>query len=121
MKKPTQCIFWKDPELVRHACMEEQFELVMTYEKESHNWTYLLKCRECGQFYLFHFYEEIDWVEGNDPQYCTYIPVEIDGEVEKLSKGTVPLELLQYSTLSPRLHIDYPGDAEKSNIYWTGK
>jgi hypothetical protein len=116
MKKPTQCVLWEKPELV-YGTMKERFELIATYISESHLWRYLLKCRECGQLYFFQFYEEIDWDDGDDPQYSMYIPVETDEEVEVLSK-TSPLELLEYT---PRLTSAHPKGAKERQLYWVGK
>jgi hypothetical protein len=116
LKKPTQCTLWERPELVSGP-REDLFEQIDTYVDESHLLRYLLKCRECGQLYFFEFYDWIDWEDGRDPQYTTYIPVEIDEEVEAL-KNASSLELLQFS---PRLQRDFPADAEKPTVRWIGK
>jgi len=113
MKEPTQCILWTRPELVEGSTAEH-FELVETFADESHWWRYLLKCRECGQLYFFEFYEQIDWEDGEDPQYSTYIPVETDAQIEALKK-TSPFELLQFS---PRLQRDYPKGAKAPTVRW---
>ena len=34
--EPAQCVYWRDPELVRAAPMKEGFELIETYADESH-------------------------------------------------------------------------------------
>ncbi len=73
MKKPLRCVLWKNPELVREP-MRERFTLLDTYADESHLWRYLLKCRECGQYYFFEFYEEIDWVGGRGPAILNLYP-----------------------------------------------
>jgi hypothetical protein len=113
VNSPTQCIFWEKPELALHP-VRQGFELLETYEEESHWWRYLLKCRECGQKYFFEFYEEIDWDEGKDPQYCTYIPVETSEEVEAL-RQTSPFELVKFS---PRLQVDFPKGAKERIVRW---
>ncbi len=115
--KPTQCVYWNNPELVRAAPMKEGFELIDTYAHESHLWRYLLKCRECGQLYFFEFYEWVDWEHGNDPQYTKYIPVPTVDDAQMLRKAS-QAELLLFS---PSLNIDFPKDAEESTIYWAGK
>lgn len=114
MKNPTQCVLWENPELIRQDTMKDRFELLDTYEDDSHLRRYLLKCRECGQRYFFEFYEEVDWVGGNDSQYSTYIPVETDDEVEKLKK-TDQFQLLQFY---PRLQVDFPKDAKEPKVHW---
>lgn len=113
MIAPTQCILWETPERVS-GVMKNRFEVIDTYVNESHHWRYLLKCRECGQLYFFEFYEEIDWVNGNDPQYSTYIPIETKDEIETL-KNTSPLGLLQFF---PRLQRDFPKDAKEPISHW---
>jgi hypothetical protein len=77
----------------------------------------LLRCRECDQLYFFEFYEEIDWEEGNDPQYSTYIAVEDDAEIQTLKKAS-SFELLQYF---PRLQWDFPKDAQTPTARWVRK
>jgi len=110
LKEPTQCTLWKNPELA-FGPLRERYELLETLVYESHWWRYLLKCRECGQRYFFEFYEEIDWAQGNDPQYSTLLPVETDEEIETL-KRTSPFELLKYH---PRLQHDFPRDAKTTS------
>jgi hypothetical protein len=97
--------------------MHDRFELLETYADESHWWRYLLKCRECGQLYFYEFYEVIDWKNGNDPQYSTYIPVETKEEIETL-KSTSALGLLQFF---PRIQRDFPEDAKQPTIRWRMK
>ena len=116
MKNPAQCILWENPELIRGAA-KELFELIETYVDESHLSRRLVKCRECGQLYFFEFYEEIDWVDGDDPQYTTYIPVETDEDIQTLKKSS-QFELLQFF---PRLQIDFPKEAKNPKIWWNGK
>lgn len=64
MIKPSKCILWDKPEIVREGTVKDLFELMETYADDSHLWRYLFKCRECGQVYFFEFYEEIHWVGG---------------------------------------------------------
>jgi len=113
---PRQCIYWEHPERVRGG-MEESFELMERYTDESHLRRYLLKCRECGQLYLFEFYESIDWEAGNDPQYSKYVPVGTAEEGRTLA--TIDPSILQRA--SPTLCVDFPKDAETPKIYWQGK
>lgn len=88
--------------------------MLKTYYKDSHFWRYLLCCRECGQRYFFEFYEEVDWVEGEDPQYSTYLPVETDAEIAKLLK-TARIDLVQFA---PRLQKDFPKGAKAPTLRW---
>ena len=63
---------------------------------------------------FYEFYEEIDWDDGDDPQYSTYVPVETDAEIETLKVTTV-FGLLDFS---PRLHKDYPKGAKGPTARW---
>ena len=79
-----------------------------TFVDESHLSRELLRCKDCGQLYFFEFYEEIDWEDGNDPQFSTYVPVETGAEIEMLKKAS-PIKLLEYL---PQLRRDFPKDAK---------
>jgi hypothetical protein len=50
-------------------------EQVCSFTEESHLIRRLLRCNECNQLYFYEFREEIDWINGEDPQYRTYIAV----------------------------------------------
>ncbi|MDO8589936.1 MAG: hypothetical protein Q7R69_01555, partial [bacterium] len=76
----------------------------------------LVKCKQCGQLYLKEFYETIDWIDGEDPQYLTYIPVENQQEAEVINK----VGLWEFQTFSPRMNRDYPKGKPKK-IYWIGR
>src|ERR1700680_3663730 len=90
---PTQCALWKKPKGVEGK-RTDTFEIIDTYVDDEHLIRRLLKCRECGHLYFYEMNEEIDWVDGDDPQYRTYIPIANKGKVEML-KNASPLELLQ--------------------------
>jgi hypothetical protein len=104
---------WEKPELIDES-LDSVFERVETFVDESHLSRELLRCKDCGQLYFFEFYEEIDWKDGNDPQYSKYIPVETDAEIEMLKKAS-PLKLLEYL---PQLRHDFPKDAKSPKTYW---
>lgn len=78
---------------------------VKEYVHESHLFRHLKQCKQCGQLFFFEFYEWIDWANGNDPQYCTWIPVKNEQEATELNKLT-PMELNAYFGL----HRDWPAD-----------
>ncbi len=113
MNQSRSCVLWRDPESVISAPLADGFELLETFVKESHWWRYLLKCRGCGQRYFFEFLEEIDWADGDDPQYCTWIPLETDEELERL-KAAAQLDM---RTFLPHLCDDRP-KGEKRKVYW---
>ena len=85
LRAPTQCHYWKtehpNPGL-------DETELVKSFEDESHLMRALFRCRDCGQLYFYEWCEEIDWVNGDDPRYQTWVPVE-EEDVDDLLKASV--------------------------------
>lgn len=108
---PTKCKLWGLKNITSADLNYwTNFDILETFEDESHLIRRLLKCKECGQLYFYEFCEEIDWVNGDDPQWRKYIPVENQEEAEKMAQMS-PLELLQFS---PRLQ----DDSSKETIKW---
>lgn len=94
--------------------LKDDFTRLRVYHDESHFMRSLLQCKECGQLYFYEFTEEIDWEEGNDPQYRALIPVDSEEEAEEIS-ALPPAELIQ---VFPRLHIDWPSSAGAPEARW---
>ncbi len=111
---PTQCELWEQPDLV--TTPRGRFETVESFTEESHLKRALLKCRECGQLYFYEFYERVDWDDGDDAQYSTYVPLPEPGEAARMKELTI-FELLKYS---PRLQWDHP-TGKPSTVSWIGK
>jgi hypothetical protein len=42
---------------------------------ESHFHVMILACRSCTQSFVSVFTETIDWVDGQNPQYCMLLPL----------------------------------------------
>ena len=110
---PTECILWK----TRNLSIDQvrgSFECVKTFEEESHLTRRMLRCKECGHVYFYEFYEEVDWSEGKDAQYITWIPVDDVESAQELSK------LSSYEILSfPSIRYDYPKGADQATgPYW---
>lgn len=114
---PKQCHLWKEENIKEDSNISGDFEELKTFEDDSHLIRRLLKCKDCGQLYFYEFYEEIDWVNGNDPQYRTWIPVKTEKDAKKLSTMSV-MEILKFF---PRLQRDWPADAESPKLKWNGK
>jgi hypothetical protein len=89
LREPTQCHLWKlnHPELGRDA-KDDKMELVKEFERDSHLIRSLLRCSDCGQFYFYEFYEEIDWSGENDPLYRTWIPID-EKDIDDLLKVNI--------------------------------
>jgi len=111
---PTGCVLWQQPDLV--TAPRGRFETVETYTHENHLYRALVKCRECGQLYFYEFYERIDWDDGDDAQYSTYIPVPEPAEAAQM-KDLSTFELLRYT---PRLQWDHP-TGKPASVRWIGK
>ncbi len=98
---PVRCVLWTQPELAARNA-KTMFESVEVYEDDNHFSRSLLKCSECGQLYFYELYEWVDWKEGNDKIYTTFLPVAGEAEIEAL-KATDIYELMRYF---PRLQWD---------------
>jgi hypothetical protein len=112
---PTQCALWRQPDAALSP--RECFEVVETFTDESHLSRSLLRCRECGQLYFYEFYERVDWDDGDDAQYQTYIPVPTRDEAERMKDVDV-FALMLYS---PRLQWDHRTGKAGATLRWIGK
>src|SRR5919109_5685630 len=102
VEMPMECQLWQQKNLCSDE-LRESLMLVKTYEDESHLIRNLLRCKTCGQLFFHEFYEVVDWKDGNDAQYSTWIPVADVDSADALNELS-PLELLQYVGL----RIDFP-------------
>ena len=53
---------------------------------ESHFHVTILACTACGQHFISVFTETVDWIDGEDPQYWTVLPLtepEVDGLLQQ--------------------------------------
>ena len=112
MYEPTECILWTEPNKILRGA-SNLFTQIECFMQESHFSKRLLRCRECGQHYLVEFHEDIDWVDGDDPQVWIYTPVADANECMQLLRG----ELDRESARRPRLHRDWP-KGEDMKAYW---
>ncbi len=116
LKKPTQCHLWQKKVLTEDDFnMAANFDLVKELVDESHWIRHILRHKECGQLYFKELYEEIDWADGNDFQYRTYIPIEVK-DIEEISKSG----LFRIGTFYPQIRYDYPR-SRKLSIEWLGR
>jgi hypothetical protein len=107
ISKPTKCILWQ-VETLSIERLRQSLRVVTTYIDDSHLMRTLLQCDECGQLYFHEFYEEIDWKEGKDAQYMTWIPIDDAESGDELNRMS-PLALLVY----PSIRYDYPMGADQ--------
>lgn len=54
---------------------------------ESHFIVNILGCPACGQRFLSVFTEEVDWVDGDDSQYWTLLPINLAEAVDLARRG----------------------------------
>lgn len=113
---PKECHLWNDKRLTQDA-LAESLVLVKAYEDEFHLIRSLLRCRECGHLFFHEFYEVVDWVDGNDAQYSTWIPVDDIESADSLNDLS-PLELLRYGAIQ----VDFPSNAKEPTApYWKAR
>ena len=86
---------------------------------ESHFRVTVLACPLCSQRFVSIFTETIDWVDGDDPQYWTLLPI-TGAESAGLVQQRVSLSETNLNALGPgrrSLRRDFPkGDARR--VYW---
>ncbi len=104
----------KNPLTCDDLRIDAHFDCTKIFEDESHDKKYLLKCKQCSQFYYFCFHEEVDFIGGNDPQYSVFIPIENPHDADQLAQ----LDHTQLGSYSPRIIKDFPATADAPNIFW---
>ena len=100
--EPVQCHLWT-AEKIGEAPMD--FERVQSYFESDHFDRFLLRCRRCGQLYYTEFYEVVDFDNGDDKQYQTFIPIPSDNN-EELIKDLNARSQMALLGVSPRLNYD---------------
>lgn len=110
-----KCHLW-NVEVLSESDLDNAFDVLKTYSEQSHFSRRLVQCTRCGLLYIKEFYEETDWIDGEDPQYETYIPLASAHEAEAINKA----DLLEFQTFSPRINRDWP-KGKPRRIYWVGK
>ena len=71
-RSPHPCPIWTDP---TEARLNAGFERIEDLLDSSHDLRAINRCRCCGGLWLYEFHEEIDWRDGCDPSYRTWVPV----------------------------------------------
>ncbi len=107
LKQPIHCHLWQERTLTRD---DLDLESIVSFADESHFARSVVRCRRCGQLYVFQFYELVDWQNGNDAMSTVYVPIEKD-DIESMRRAR-PVDLTQST---PRLQ--WCGDKLK----WVGQ
>lgn len=106
LPKPKNCILWKDPTILASGDGNEFLKYlkeITVYSDTSHFGESLMQCRECGQLYFQQFYEHVDWLNGDDKIYSTYVPVPDEKIVLDNLNNKLPIALL---ACKPRIQWD---------------
>jgi len=112
--EPLKCTLRRNPESLKN--IHEILEAIETYVDDSHDRRCLLKCRECGQLYFYKFLEFVDYENGDDPQYRTYVPVTSAEDAAMLS-GLPAWHIDKYR---PAIHSDWPKGQDSPSVFWVG-
>jgi hypothetical protein len=97
------------------AALETEHELI----DESHFHVTIRACRSCSQRFVSIFTEMVDWVDGDDPQYWTLVPVTA-AEAAKLAEqgsSVTEMELNAFGRGRRRLRHDHPKGVP-ARSYW---
>ena len=113
MSIPEKCHLWLAERLTMKD-LAEALTVVETFLDEPHQTRDLRKCRFCGQLYFHEFLDWVDWVNGDDPQFQTYIPVASREEIGPLLQA----DEFALQSFSPRLLADYPKEPGPFRIQW---
>lgn len=84
----------------------KNFESIKVYSEDDHFMRRLIKYKPTEELFFYEFNEEVDYVNGNDPQYRTYILVKDEQEADEINK----LDFLQILKITPRLIDDWRAD-----------
>lgn len=85
---------------------------------KSHLRVTVRQCPQCGQSFLYVFIETVDWVNGEDPQYRSLLPLTED-ELRAFIESEFTESTLQGLRV-PRccLQRDLP-DSDPPRVYWS--
>ena len=112
---PEQCHLWSKEQFTPED-LKDNFETVEFISEDIHDIRKVLNCKHCKHLYFYEFHDEIDWVNGHDPLYTTYIPVKTEEEIQKL-KETDYFSILKFY---PRIVCDWLGNGTET-VKWQGK
>jgi hypothetical protein len=109
------CHLFAVPILTKEIINEAHLELLeqlCTFLNDSHLMRRLLRCKDCGQRYFYEFREEMDFLNGEDPQYRTYIAVTADEPLNRLINS----DMFFSGALETHPHIkhDWPIDGTQT-------
>ena len=121
---------WDAPEFGCAACIPTGpsparvlgLEFVAELIDESHFGLSVRRCPACGQAFVWVFTEQVDWVNGEDPQCSTVMPLERE-EAERLIRAGAQVDLAALDALGRArtfLRDDYPSSGVRRCEYTRG-
>lgn len=113
--EPLNCTLWRNPETLKD--IYKLLETVEIYLDDSHERRCLMKCRECRQLYFYQSVEFVDYMDGEDPQYRTHIPVTAANDAVMLSD----LPGWDIAAYIPAIHSAWPKGQERPSVFWVGR
>jgi hypothetical protein len=75
------------PEPERAWANRPRLAIVATLVDESHRILSVVRCRRCDQRFVTEFTEEIDWVDGEDPQSWFLAPISPEEAATLMTPG----------------------------------
>ena len=89
---------------------------------ESHYRVMILACPRCTQRFVSVFTETVDWVEGDDPQYWTLLPIIGEEAADLVQQRLSPTETKLYELGHGRrsLRLDHPKGVARRIFWGTG-
>lgn len=106
------CHLWS--EQLTKEMLFTSFDSIKSYRDNYHNTRELKKCKVCGQLYFYEFIEIVDFGEGNDNEYYSFIPVNSIVDADKLDTLS-ELELTSYIGI----HMNFP--PYNSTPFWSNR
>jgi predicted RNase H-like HicB family nuclease len=106
IKEPKTCHLWQK-EIVTKDDLD--FAVVAEIFKSSHFDRFVVRCKRCGQLYLYEFVEEGKW-GGGDTIHTAFIPVEQRDIGQLRNEPSVRI-----FSIRPRLQWEF------DSLYWVGR
>lgn len=103
----TRCHLWQAQTIPESKL---RLRVVKTLVDDSHDVRSIKKCRDCGQLYLYEFHEDIDWINGEDPQYRSLTPIRSIAELDN-----------PHGDLADRRRLQWDWIKEKEVPHWVGR
>ncbi|MDD2274486.1 MAG: hypothetical protein PHI91_03325 [Candidatus Pacebacteria bacterium] len=115
---PKQCILWKKEKLTADDLSLDNFEVIKSLPSLSHISESLIKCKECGQLYIFEDNDFFADPFADDlPVYMTYVPVSMEELIDHLKVEKTLYSIFEIN--APRIFYDIR--VEGKTIGWNGK